>query len=120
MLCDIHIQELRIPAHHGVLEQERLIGTDFLVTIDAEVDVGESAFADDNLEGTVSYAAMIDVVRRQMDITSNLLEHVAHRIANELLKSFPRIVSVTVCVDKENPPCAVLASAIGVKITQHR
>ena len=49
MLCDIHIQELRIPAHHGVLEQERLIGTDFLVTIDAEVDVGESAFADDNL-----------------------------------------------------------------------
>ena len=46
MLCNIHIQELRIPAHHGVMEQERLVGADFLVTIDADVEVGETAFSE--------------------------------------------------------------------------
>lgn len=120
MICNIHIQELRIPAHHGVLEQERLVGADFLVTIDADVAVGDSALTEDNLEGTVSYVDVIDVVKKQMSIPSNLLEHVAHRIATGLLDSFSQIVSVTVRVDKENPPCGVVASAIGVQMTLHR
>ena len=120
MICNIHIQELRIPAYHGVLEQERLVGADFLITIDADVDVGDSAFTEDNIEGTVSYVDMIEVVRKQMGIPSNLLEHVAHRIATGLLDSFPQIMGVTVRVDKENPPCGVLASAIGVQIRLRR
>lgn len=120
MLCNIHIQELRILAHHGVMEQERLVGADFLVTIDADVEVGETAFSEDKLEGTVSYVDVINVVRKQMSIPSNLLEHVAHRIATELLNSFSRIMGVTICIDKENPPCGVVASSIGVRISLHR
>lgn len=120
MLCNIHIKELRLSARHGVLEQERLIGADFMVTIDAEVEVSEKAYAADDIEGTVSYAEIVETVRAQMDVTSNLLEHVAHRIASVLLDRFPRIQGVSVRIDKENPPCGVTASAIGVEIRMHR
>ncbi|MBR1468150.1 MAG: dihydroneopterin aldolase [Bacteroidaceae bacterium] len=120
MLCNIHIRGLRLAAKHGVLEQERLIGADFVVSIDAEVEVDDKAFAADDIDGTVSYADVVETVKIQMSVTSNLLEHVAYRIASSLLDRFRRIRSVCVCIDKENPPCGVTAFAIGVEIRLHR
>ena len=99
------------------MPQERVVGANFYVSVEAMVRVGESAFVDDCLDGTVSYAGIIDVVRAEMSRPSQLLEHVAYRMAVRLKSAFPRIESVTIRVDKENPPCGVLAQEIGVSVT---
>ena len=99
------------------MPQERVVGANFYVSVEAMVRVGESAFVDDCLDGTVSYAGIIDVVRAEMSRPSRLLEHVAYRMAVRLKSAFPRIESVTIRVDKENPPCGVLAQERGVSVT---
>ena len=116
-LYTLYISRLCLYGYHGVMPQERVVGANFYVSVEAMVRVGESAFVDDCLDGTVSYAGIIDVVRAEMSRPSRLLEHVAYRMAVSLKTAFPRIESVTIRVDKENPPCGVLAQEIGVSVT---
>ena len=117
MLLDIHIDRLRIHAHHGVLPQERVVGADFFVSLRLQVEADEEAIRRDDISGTISYADVIDTVRQEMQTAANLLEHVALRIGNCLLQRFPRIKSLNIRIDKENPPTGTQSDAIGVSLT---
>lgn len=116
----IHIDRLCLHAFHGVMEQERRVGADFFVSLVANIEVGEEAYKQDKLKGTVSYADIIQVIKREMDTPSNLLEHVAYRTAEALLSRFSSMQSVTLRIDKDNPPCGESADAIGVSIELNR
>lgn len=117
----IHIDKLRIHAHHGVLPQERTVGAEFRISLTADVRVEESAYLQDQLQGTVNYADIISVVRQEMAISSNLLEHVAHRMAHRLLQDFPLLTSVQVRIDKVAAPIdGILCDALGVETTLNR
>ncbi len=117
MLLDIHIDRLRIHAHHGVLPQERVVGADFFVSLRLQVEADEEAIRRDDISGTISYADVIDTVRQEIQTAANLLEHVALRIGNCLLERFPRIVSLDIRIDKENPPTGSQSDAVGVSLT---
>ena len=117
MNYELHIANLCLHANHGVMEQERRVGADFLVSLTAQMEVTEDAYCEDRLTGTVSYADVIEVIKTEMSVPSNLLEHVAYRTAQKLLKRFSAIQSVTLRIDKQNPPCGVTADAIGVTLT---
>lgn len=117
----IHIDKLRVHARHGVLPQERTVGADFLVTLTADVEVAQEAFLHDSLEGTVNYADLVGVIRREMSVPSALLEHVAHRVASALLADFPRLHHVSLRVDKVAPPIDGLqCESLGVEVSMGR
>ena len=120
MLTRIHIERLRVHARHGVLPQERTVGADFFVTLTAEVDTSMEALVDDRLEGTVSYADLCTDIRRLMQQPAQLLEHVAWTMARALLEDYPRILSLTLRIDKQTPPVGLSAEAIGVEVTLSR
>ena len=120
MLTRIHIDRLRVHARHGVLPQERTVGADFFVTLTAEVDTGMEALIDDRLEGTVSYADLCADIRRLMQQPAQLLEHAAWTMARALLEDYPRLLSLTLRIDKQTPPIGLSAEAIGVEVTLSR
>ena len=120
MLTRIHIERLRVHARHGVLPQERTVGADFFVTLTAEVDTGMEALIDDRLQGTVSYADLCADIRRLMQQPAQLLEHAAWTMARALLEDYPRILSLTLRIDKQTPPVGLSAEAIGVEVTLSR
>ena len=116
----ILLNDIRFYAYHGVLEQEQRIGGWFRVTVEAETPMEESTLTD-QLEDTVNYADMFSSIREEMAVSSQLLEHVAGRIARRLLQDFPQLTGIKACVRKENPPISGLDSAgIGVEITLNR
>ena len=118
--CEITVNRIKVYAYHGVSPQERTIGADFYVTVSALVEVEASAWRDDQLEGTADYSRFVSIVRREMGIASNLLEHVASRIASAVLEECPAVLKVSVVIEKENPPLGVLCEGISVKIEQTR
>ena len=120
MLTRIHIDRLRVHARHGVLPQERTVGADFFVTLTAEVDTGMEALIDDRLQGTVSYADLCADIRRLMQQPAQLLEHAAWTMARALLEDYPRLLSLTLRIDKQTPPVGLSAEAIGVEVTLSR
>ena len=116
----IFIDNIRIKAKHGVTEQERTVGADFLVSVDAETDK-DLATQTDKLTDTVNYAEMADVVRQEMSIPSQLLEHAAGRIARQLLNHFPTLTCICVRLTKLTPPITGLdcnGAGVEVKITK--
>ncbi|MBQ7180851.1 MAG: dihydroneopterin aldolase [Bacteroidaceae bacterium] len=119
-VINLSIKRLRLYAHHGVLPQERRIGANFYLTINACVEADKAAMERDELAGTVSYADVVRVAAEEMQTASRLLEHVACRIARRLLDDFGRIREVSVFIEKENPPLRAQADSIGVGLTLAR
>ncbi|MCL2028024.1 MAG: dihydroneopterin aldolase [Bacteroidales bacterium] len=102
-------------AHHGCFETERVVGTSFNVNLAFDVDTGKAEVSDD-ISDTVSYSDVYQVVKTEMQMPSNLLEHVAHRIANAVLQTFPQTSNVELEIQKLNPPLGGEIGYAGVKI----
>ena len=120
MISEICVNRIKVHAFHGCHPQERGVGGDFYVSITALVEVEASAWRDDQLEGTADYSRFVSITRREMSKPSNLLEHVAARIASAVLEECPSVMKVSVTIEKENPPLGVLCEGISVKIEQAR
>ena len=101
--AQITLRGLTFFAFHGVLPEERQQGNRFVVDLVLEADISR-AVCTDNLDDTVNYAEVYEVVRREMVVPSQLLEHVCGRIATALLDAFAPLQRVRVSVTKRNPP----------------
>lgn len=97
-LLDIHIY-----AYHGVMQQEREIGAWFTINLKLTLDNLGSADSD-NIENTVSYADVYEVVCHEMKTPSNLLEHVCKRVSRTLYDKFEQIKEIEINLCKDTPP----------------
>lgn len=111
----IYLRGVRFHAFHGVMPQERAVGADFVVDLRIGYDVSR-AMRSDEVEDTLNYAEVYAVVKREMAQPSQLLEHVAGRIAEALAAAFPAIRSVDLAVTKQNPPMGADSKGAGVEI----
>ena len=99
----IELEEMRFWAFHGCLESERRNGNLFLVDFRGELDMRKAA-GSDNLEDTVNYGLVYDLVKEEMSVPSELLENVAGRIVRRIAERFPEFVRFSVRVSKRRPP----------------
>lgn len=115
----IHLKGLKLYAYHGVLPQESQVGAEYTIDLRLKTDFTQAAETD-RLEGTVNYAEVFNAVKKEMEIPSQLLEHVAWRIARRLLDDFPTISKVDIALYKQNPPMGADCSQVGVEATYLR
>lgn len=111
----VFLNNVRFHAHHGVLEQERATGGDFLVTLRMGYPL-EKAMETDNVDDTLNYAAVYEVVKREIAVPSALLEHVTGRIVKTIRREFPQVESIDLSVTKCNPPMGADCDGAGVEV----
>ena len=113
MMSEIILKDMHFFAYHGVLPQEAVVGNEFVVNLSLQVDITQAMQTDD-IADIVNYAEIYEAVKAEMQERSNLLEHVAGRIAHRLLNDFPTITSVDILLEKLDPPMGaeVRSSAI--------
>lgn len=111
----IHLEGIKLYAHHGVLPQEAEVGSYFYIDLKLKTDFSHAAETDE-LSGTVSYADIYEAVKKEMVIPSKLLEHVCKRIALRIFNEFPSIESINLRLCKENPPMGACAKSIGIEV----
>lgn len=111
----ISLRNVRFHAFHGVMPQERKVGADFLVNLRVGYPL-EQAMQSDEVGDTLNYAALYEVVKAEMMQPSNLLEHVAGRIADAVVKRFPQVTSIDLDLTKQNPPMGADCDGAGVEI----
>ena len=99
----IFLKNIRIYAYHGCMEEEKKIGSDYLVNLIVHTDLNLSCKSD-KLKDTVDYVALLDIVKNQMKIRANLLENVADRVVNKIIFQFPSVRKAIVEISKLNPP----------------
>ncbi len=111
----ISLHNVRFHAFHGVLPQERTVGNDYVFSLRAGYDVSRAIETDD-VAHTLNYAALYEVVRQEMAIPSNLIEHVVGRIGERLLAEFPAITTLHLTLCKQNPPMGAQLQGAGVEV----
>lgn len=106
--------------YHGLFEHERQDGQDFFVDLSLNVDLSAAAQSD-SIDDTVNYAEITDLV--VAEITSepvNLIEKLAGRIAERILRDHVKVSQVTVTVHKPQAPVAAQLKDIAVQVSRKR
>ena len=115
----ISLNDVRLYAFHGVMEQERRVGAEYSVDVRVHYYI-KKAMESDDVADTLNYATLLDVVKREMAQPSNLLEHVAARIGRCAIEEYERITAVTVKVTKLNPPMGADSKGAAVELNLTR
>ena len=76
------LNKLRFHARHGVMPQEQATGGEFVVSIRAKY-LFDKALESDDVSDTLNYAEMFEIINKEMQTPSCLLEHVAGRIGKK-------------------------------------
>ena len=82
----ITLEGIRVFAFHGHLPEEKKLGGHFIVNVWVEADTSEVEKTDD-LNDTVDYVKIIEIVKEQMAIRSNMIENPAKRIVDNKMTS---------------------------------
>ncbi len=99
----IELENMEFYAYHGCFEKEKIVGGRFVVSVWLDYDATLAAKTDD-LAHTLNYQRAYEMIAKEMQQTSNLLEHVAGRLLDMLYENFPKIEQAKVKVSKMNPP----------------
>lgn len=102
-MTKILLENLKIYAYHGVLPEENIIGTYYILNIEITTNLWKAAETDD-LNDTISYAEINDIIHNEMKINSKLLEHVGGRIISKIHENFPQISAIKLKITKTSPP----------------
>lgn len=99
----IMLESVLIYANHGVFTQETKVGNVFKIDIKIELNNQKSCLSDE-LDDTISYADVYEIIKKEMLLPSKLLEHAAYRIIMRLKEKYLSIVTVELKLAKQNPP----------------
>lgn len=99
----LFINNMRFYAFHGVMANEGLVGGDYSVSFKIGYDFSKAAQTDD-IESAIDYGYVYQLVKEEMNQPSRLIEHLAQRIQDRIVKVFPMIKTMETSVTKYNPP----------------
>ncbi len=116
----ILLNDLSFHGYHGALPEENILGQHYRVSLVFELDTRPAAETDD-LAQTVDYRQAIETVREIVaGPPVKLIETVAHRIAENLLREIPLLTAVTVRLTKPAPPVPVSLASVAIEIRRTR
>ena len=112
----IELRGLHALGTHGALPEERQRAQPFEVDLDLELDL-VTAGRTDRLGDTADYGAVASAVAGVIGGEhAELLEHLAERIVEAVLRAAPTATAVTVTVRKLRPPVPVELASAGVTV----
>ena len=113
MSSKIILENIKIYAFHGVLPEEKILGTYYILSLEIKANLLKAAETD-CLEDTINYAEINKIIHEEMKISSELLEHVAGRILEKIKEKFSEISSIKIKITKTKPP--MQGEMVGVSI----
>lgn len=111
----ILLENVKFYAFHGVLPQERKVGNDYQMSLRIGYDISRAMVSDD-VNDTLNYAEVYQLLSQEMSVPSALLERVAGRIGDRLFRKFPAIQSIDLTIIKVNPPMGADSEGAGVEV----
>ena len=115
----IKLKNIRVYAYHGCLEEESRIGSDYIVNLEVKANLSKPSKSD-TLADTVDYVHLQKIVLKEMAVRSKLLEHVAERIIDSIIKEVQMVKKIKVSVSKKNPPIGGDVAEVTVTMKRKR
>lgn len=112
----VRIKNATFYAYHGVMSEEKNIGGKFEVDVDLFFDFSEAAINDD-LTKTIDYVTVYNELNQIFNGKKyNLVETIAHKIADNLLEKHKNIQKIGVKLRKKSVPIGGVIDYIEVEV----
>ncbi len=117
----IEIRGLELFAYHGCNPEERRDGQVFMLDLCLRADFARACVSD-RLEDTVNYAGVVKLAAQAFEggEPCNLIEHAARRTAEAVLRAYPAVDSLKICVHKPDAPIKRAVADITFAIEMER
>ena len=115
----VKVENIRVYAYHGCLQEETQIGSDYRVDVSVNADLSKASVSD-ALSDTVDYVHINQIVKEEMNIPSKLLEHVGQRILSRIFSELKTVTNASVSVSKINPPIGGDVEMVTVRLRSKR
>lgn len=102
ILQTVALEDVRVFAPIGFYEEEQLLGNVFLLHVEVSFDAGTANH--EQLDKTVNYEELYQIIHQVMRPKRKLLESAAHEILATIQQRFPFVKEFFVSIKKLNPP----------------
>jgi dihydroneopterin aldolase len=109
----IELKQLYFFSFHGVYEEERKVGGEFIVDLLVKYSPGDKKIS--SISDTINYTTLYEIVKTEMNIPRNLLETIAQAIAENIHLTFPSAKEIEIRIEKKNPPIINFSGRVAVK-----
>jgi dihydroneopterin aldolase len=116
-MLSIHLHNVSFRAFHGLYEEEKINGNDFIVDVTVQYRPPKTIH---HLNETINYVQVYEIVKDRMNVATELLETVAMDIAATVLNTFSLAEEVKVSIKKLNPPITHFNGTVGVSFEMKR
>ena len=116
-MAKILVEGIKLYAYHGCMEEEAVIGGNYIVDVCIEANLDKPSESD-KLNDTIDYATVYAIVAKEMAVRSKLIEHAAKRILDTLKRKFPKSEKIEVKVTKLNPPIPGEVEKVSVVLSE--
>ncbi len=111
-MITVHLDNLLFTGFHGVHEEERILGNEYLVN--ASLEFHENAEVITHIGETINYVAVYNSIKKRMSIPTPLLETIVMEIGNEIHELYPELKSINISIRKMHPPIEGIHGTAGV------
>ena len=108
----IELKQVRIFGYHGLYENESVTGNEF--EVDLRVRIQPTVEVIRNMDESISYVNLFELVKKRMQQREALLETLAMDIANLVNKEFAGVKEVNISITKLTPPFENFSGKVGV------
>jgi 7,8-dihydroneopterin aldolase/epimerase/oxygenase len=114
----IFLNQMEFYGYHGVFPEETKLGQRFIVDVVLETNLKEAGKTDD-LTKTINYAEIYETVKEVVEGPPfKLVEAVAEKIAENILRQFSLVSICTIKLIKPNPPIAGHYHSVAIEIVR--
>jgi dihydroneopterin aldolase len=106
----IELRDLQFFSFHGLYEEEKKVGGEFVVDVLAKFPAEGHALR--SIDETVNYAALFAIVKSEMDQPRELLETIAQSIAEKIYSKYSVIKEVEIRIEKKRAPIVGLNGSV--------
>lgn len=110
-MYQIHLKDIKLNGKHGVYEAEHLLAAPFLINLTCFL---EEKTVIHNLDDTVDYAIVYEIIKKHFGDSHQLLETLAKAIVNEIKMKYAIVKQVEISIYKLNAGIEGLNGKVGI------
>jgi len=111
-MITIRLKNFEFFSHHGVYEEEKILGNTFIVNASVSFNADEKI---SSIHQTINYVSIYQLIKKRMHIPTALLETLAQDIAEEIYNFDERLQSISISIEKKNPPMLNIKGSVSVQ-----
>lgn len=111
-MITVHLDHLLFNAFHGIHEEEKILGNEYVVDCKMAFDEGVEVIG--HIYETINYESVYEIIQKRMNIPTPLLETVVMEIGREIHAEYSELKSIDISIKKLYPPIEGMQGASGV------